>query len=320
MTLTANPERLPADGESRSDLAATLEDRNGNPIPEKEILFKILKGEGYVEGSGFTDASGMAPSAYTAPYIPGNVVLDYAYDAEGNRLSTTDNLGGTNAYQYDQLNRVESIEQSGTGVTDKLADFAYDAAGQMTGISRWADLAGTALVAASTYTFDPFDLGFVEILAAQQTIASANWYQGTADAVRQNLRYLQQPHVEHVLILSGDQLYRMNFKEMIATHKRTKADVTISAVPVYSHQALGLGDGGEHIDELALDKLEGGDRNLKLQAFAGVRQSCHIAVCGCADSTPGDAVASLVETRKGRPEPACGGQSIALWHAHLIQD
>src|SRR5271166_3499453 len=53
-----------------------------------------------------------------------------------------------------------------------------------------------------TYSFDPFGGGFVEILAAQQTLDSANWYQGTADAVRQNLRYLQQPDIEHVLILS----------------------------------------------------------------------------------------------------------------------
>ena len=72
----------------------------------------------------------------------------------------------------------------------------------------------------STYTFDSFDNGFVEILAAQQTLAGAGWYQGTADAVRQNLRYIQQPGIEYVLILSGDQLYRMNFEAMLATHKR----------------------------------------------------------------------------------------------------
>ena len=63
-----------------------------------------------------------------------------------------------------------------------------------------------------TYTFDPFDGGFVEILAAQQTLDNADWYQGTADAVRQNLRYVEQPGIEYVLILSGDQLYRMNFQ------------------------------------------------------------------------------------------------------------
>ncbi len=63
-----------------------------------------------------------------------------------------------------------------------------------------------------TYTFDLFSGGFVEILAAQQTIESSDWYQGTADAVRQNLRYLQQPGIDYVLILSGDQLYRMNYR------------------------------------------------------------------------------------------------------------
>ncbi len=93
----------------------------------------------------------------------------------------------------------------------------------------------------ATYSFDAFDRGFVEILAAQQTFAGANWYQGTADAVRQNLRYLEQPQTEHVLILSGDQLYRMSFREMLASHQKAGADVTISAVPVSRAQAPGLG-------------------------------------------------------------------------------
>lgn len=93
----------------------------------------------------------------------------------------------------------------------------------------------------STYAFDVFDNGFVEILAAQQTLASSDWYQGTADAVRQNLRYIEQPGIDYVLILSGDQLYRMDFREMINTHKTAGADVTISAVPVASEDASGLG-------------------------------------------------------------------------------
>jgi glucose-1-phosphate adenylyltransferase len=92
-----------------------------------------------------------------------------------------------------------------------------------------------------TYTFDAFSGGFVEILAAQQTIDNANWYQGTADAVRQNLRYLQQPGIEYVLILSGDQLYHMDFADMLATHQRTGADVTIATLPVHSSQASALG-------------------------------------------------------------------------------
>ena len=77
----------------------------------------------------------------------------------------------------------------------------------------------------STYTFDPFDGGFVEVLAAQQTLDNADWYQGTADAVRQNLRYVEQPGIEYVLILSGDQLYRMNFQDMLVSHIEAAADV-----------------------------------------------------------------------------------------------
>ncbi|MBN2296728.1 MAG: glucose-1-phosphate adenylyltransferase [Pirellulales bacterium] len=92
-----------------------------------------------------------------------------------------------------------------------------------------------------TYAFDVFDNGFVEILAAQQTLASSDWYQGTADAVRQNLRYIQQPDIDYVLVLSGDQLYRMDFREMLKTHQQAEADVTISAVPVPSKDASALG-------------------------------------------------------------------------------
>lgn len=92
-----------------------------------------------------------------------------------------------------------------------------------------------------TYTFDPFSGGFVEILAAQQTLDNSGWYQGTADAVRQNIRYLQQPDIRHVLILSGDQLYRMNYADMLATHMARKADVTIAGIPVHEEAASGLG-------------------------------------------------------------------------------
>ncbi|MBN2580194.1 MAG: glucose-1-phosphate adenylyltransferase [Pirellulales bacterium] len=93
----------------------------------------------------------------------------------------------------------------------------------------------------STYAFDVFGGGFVEILAAQQTLDNTNWYQGTADAVRQNLRYLEQPGIRHVLVLSGDQLYRMDYRQMLSTHEQSRADVTISAVPVASSEAAGLG-------------------------------------------------------------------------------
>jgi glucose-1-phosphate adenylyltransferase len=92
-----------------------------------------------------------------------------------------------------------------------------------------------------TYTFDAFSGGFVEILAAQQTLDNAGWYQGTADAVRQHLRYLQQPGIDYVLILSGDQLYRMDYNAMLETHERAKADVTIAALPVQREAAAGFG-------------------------------------------------------------------------------
>ncbi len=93
-----------------------------------------------------------------------------------------------------------------------------------------------------TYTFDAFSGGYVEILAAQQTVSEdADWYQGTADAVRKNLRYLMQPDIDQVLILSGDQLYRFDFSAMMANHRASGADVTIAAKPVEQSQASALG-------------------------------------------------------------------------------
>src|SRR5436190_14426128 len=92
-----------------------------------------------------------------------------------------------------------------------------------------------------TYNFDAFSDGFVEILAAQQTNEKEIWYQGTADAVRKHVRYLQQPGIDYVLILSGDQLYRMDFREMLRTHKEAQADVTIAGMPVTRQVARACG-------------------------------------------------------------------------------
>jgi glucose-1-phosphate adenylyltransferase len=95
-----------------------------------------------------------------------------------------------------------------------------------------------------TYRFDNFSGGFVEILAAQQTMEAdeqRDWYQGTADAVRKNLRYFSQVETEYVFILSGDQLYRMDFRDMIATHEAAKAEVTIAAKPVSRSEAGAMG-------------------------------------------------------------------------------
>jgi glucose-1-phosphate adenylyltransferase len=94
-----------------------------------------------------------------------------------------------------------------------------------------------------TYRFDNFSGGFVELMAAQQMTedASADWYQGTADAVRKQLRYLQQPGIDYVVILSGDQLYRMDYRDLIKTHVETGADATIAGIPVTRQQARGFG-------------------------------------------------------------------------------
>jgi len=92
-----------------------------------------------------------------------------------------------------------------------------------------------------SYSFDNYTNGYVEILAAQQRTDNERWYQGTADAVRQNLDYIRQRNIEYVLILSGDQLYRMDFEEMILTHLRASADVTIASVPVGREAAKSLG-------------------------------------------------------------------------------
>lgn len=93
----------------------------------------------------------------------------------------------------------------------------------------------------NTYKFDPFSRGFVELLAAQQTNEAADWYQGTADAVRQNIRYVHEDRCRDVLILSGDQVYRMDFRHLLRTHRETKADITIAVLPVAAEQTRQLG-------------------------------------------------------------------------------
>jgi glucose-1-phosphate adenylyltransferase len=94
----------------------------------------------------------------------------------------------------------------------------------------------------NTYKFDMFSKGFVEILAAQQAYDEhIGWYQGTADAVRQNIAYINREEPDEVLILSGDQLYRMDYRQLIDTHRKSKAEVTIAAIPVPESQTAGFG-------------------------------------------------------------------------------
>ena len=93
----------------------------------------------------------------------------------------------------------------------------------------------------ATYKFDNFTKSFVDILAAQQTPEGARWYQGTADAVRQNLRYFLQRPYEFYLILSGDQLYRMDYSDMLRAHIQSGADITLGTTPVDRQAASSFG-------------------------------------------------------------------------------
>jgi glucose-1-phosphate adenylyltransferase len=93
----------------------------------------------------------------------------------------------------------------------------------------------------NTYIFDVFSRGFVEILAAEQTFENTSWYQGTADAVRKNFMHFHTQDPSYYIILSGDQLYRMNLRTMFKEHVASGADITIAANPVTRERAAELG-------------------------------------------------------------------------------
>ena len=92
-----------------------------------------------------------------------------------------------------------------------------------------------------SFKFDSFSRGFVEILAAEQTATDASWYQGTADAVRKNLSHFRGTDFDYALILSGDQLYRMDYRHLLRSHVETGAEVTIATIPVPRQDAQSLG-------------------------------------------------------------------------------
>ena len=120
----------------------------------------------------------------------------------------------------------------------------------------------------ASYKFDNFSRSFVDILAAQQTPESSGWYQGTADAVRQNMRYFLERPWDYFLILSGDQLYRMDFRLLLHQHIASGAEITLATKPVPRYQASDFGimqsDSQRHItrfvekpkDEAILDELK----------------------------------------------------------------
>jgi glucose-1-phosphate adenylyltransferase len=93
----------------------------------------------------------------------------------------------------------------------------------------------------NTYHFSSFSSAFVDILAAEQTPDNPTWFLGTADAVRQGLRHIAPFQSEYVLILSGDQLYQIDFVEMLAGHKASNADITVATIPVTAREASEFG-------------------------------------------------------------------------------
>jgi glucose-1-phosphate adenylyltransferase len=94
---------------------------------------------------------------------------------------------------------------------------------------------------ANTYNLDPFSRGFIGVLPAQQTNEAADWYKGTADAVRHHQRYVQEDGCREILVLPGDQLYRMDFGDLLRAHREARADVTIAAAPVLRGLRAGWG-------------------------------------------------------------------------------
>tara|TARA_R110000772_G_scaffold206858_1_gene317440 strand:- start:649 stop:1752 length:1104 start_codon:yes stop_codon:yes gene_type:complete len=93
----------------------------------------------------------------------------------------------------------------------------------------------------NTYHFSFFSSAFVDVLAAEQTMSSGDWFQGTADAVRQSMHHFLSHDFEYALILSGDQLYQMDFNEMIEQHKKSKAKISIATLPVNAKDATSFG-------------------------------------------------------------------------------
>ncbi len=119
----------------------------------------------------------------------------------------------------------------------------------------------------NTYNFDRFGRGFVEILAAEQTPEHSGWFEGTADAVRKNLNHFRTQRPTHYVILSGDQLYRMNLKAFMESHIKSGAEITIATTAVNERDATGFGimkiDGShkitEFIEKPSAETLKAGD-------------------------------------------------------------
>lgn len=130
-----------------------------------------------------------------------------------------------------------------------------------------------------TYRFDYFQAGFVDVLAAEQTMENTGWYQGTADAVRKSIKHITSfRHIKRVLILSGDQIYNMDFKPMLLQHLQSKADVTVAVLPCAADAATGFGltrldnlQVKSFVEKPSLEELDDWDESAFIQqAFPGI--------------------------------------------------
>ncbi len=125
----------------------------------------------------------------------------------------------------------------------------------------------------NAFNFDVFSNGFVDILAAEQTADNPDWFQGTADAVRQSIHHMENHDYEYVLILSGDQLYQMDYRKMLERHKKNKSHLTVATIPVQAHDATGFGimktnEGGlidSFVEKPSLEELENWKSNVPEQ-------------------------------------------------------
>jgi len=135
---------------------------------------------------------------------------------------------------------------------------------------------------AQTYRLDMFSGGFVEVLAAEQTPDSSEWFQGTADAVRQGARHFASYDAEYYLILAGDHLYRMDFNELIDAHIESRADITIAAQPVTAREATDMGI--FHFDDLG--QIEGFEEKPTVDRLSAMKSSGPRGVGGLTPDRP----------------------------------
>jgi glucose-1-phosphate adenylyltransferase len=144
-----------------------------------------------------------------------------------------------------------------------------------------------------TYNFDKFHTGFVEILAAEQTFESADWYQGTADALRKQLFQIRSSRAKYVLILAGDHLYRMDYAPMAEFHWEHNADITVAVQPVLQEEASRLGI---------------------------LKRGANFRISDFAEKPKDSAILSKLVSRKDKQRPFLGSMGIYLFNTQVLID